>query len=67
MSQGTRSHQLAMYVLYEAPLQMLADNPTACRQNSLCTPFIAAIHTVFDETVAIDGVVGGFAVVARRK
>ena len=28
MSQGTRCHQLAMYVIFEAPLQMLADNPT---------------------------------------
>ncbi len=67
MSQGTRCHQLAMYSLYEAPLQMLSDNPTAYRQDSLCTRFIAGFPTVFDETVAIDGTVGEFAVVARRK
>ncbi|MFI5124710.1 MAG: glycoside hydrolase family 97 protein [Chitinophagales bacterium] len=67
MSQGTRCHQLAMYSLYEAPLQMLSDNPTAYRQDSLCTRFIAAFPTIFDETVAIDGTVGEFAVVARRK
>ncbi|MDP4211408.1 MAG: glycoside hydrolase family 97 protein [Bacteroidota bacterium] len=67
MSQGTRCHQLAMYSLYEAPLQMLSDNPTAYRQDSLCTRFMAAFPTIFDETIAIDGTVGEFAVVARRK
>ncbi len=67
MSLGTRCHQLAMYTLYEAPLQMLSDNPTTYRQDSICTRFIAAFPTVFDETVAIDGAVGEFAVVARRK
>ena len=28
MSQGTRCHQMAMYVVYESPLQMLSDNPS---------------------------------------
>jgi alpha-glucosidase len=67
MSLGTRCHQLAMYALYEAPLQMLSDNPTTYRQDSICTRFIAAFPTVYDETVALDGVVSEFAVVARRK
>jgi alpha-glucosidase len=67
MSLGTRCHQLGMYALYEAPLQMLSDNPTAYRQDSICTRFITSFPTVFDETVAIDGSVGAFAVIARRK
>ena len=67
MSLGTRCHQLGMYTLYEAPLQMLSDNPTVYREDSICTRFIAAFPTVFDETAAIDGTVGEFAVVARRK
>jgi alpha-glucosidase len=67
MSLGTRCHQLGMYALYEAPLQMLSDNPTAYWQDSICTRFIASFPTVFDETVAIDGSVGAFAVIARRK
>jgi alpha-glucosidase len=29
MSEGTRCHQLAMYVIYESPLQMLCDSPLA--------------------------------------
>ena len=67
MSLGTRCHQLAMYTVYEAPLRMLSDNPTAYRQDSICTRFIAAFPTVFDETVAIDGKLGEFAAIARRK
>lgn len=67
MSQGTRCHQLAMYVVFEAPLQMLADNPTAYMKEQECTNFIAAMPTVFDETVALDGRVGEFVALARKK
>jgi alpha-glucosidase len=67
MSQGTRCHQLAMYVVYEAPLQMLSDNPTIYMREQECTDFITRIPTTFDETVALDGKVGEYAAVARRK
>jgi len=66
MSQGTRCHQLAMYVAFEAPLQMLADNPTAYMKEQECTDFIASVPTVFDETIALDGKVGSFLAIARR-
>lgn len=67
MSQGTRCHQLAMYVVFEAPLGMLSDNPTAYLREKESTRFIAKIPTTFDETVALDGNVGEYAAVARRK
>lgn len=67
MSQGTRVHQMAMYTTFEAPLQMLADSPTRYIQNQECTDFIAQIPTTFDETVAIDGQLGEYTVIARRK
>lgn len=67
MSQGTRVHQMAMYTLFDAPLQMLADSPSKYIQNQECTDFIAAVPTVFDETVALAGEMGEYAVVARRK
>jgi len=67
MSQGTRVHQMAMYITFEAPLQMLADSPTKYMQNQTCTDFIARIPTTFDETVAIDGQLGEYTVIARRK
>ena len=66
MSMGTRVHQVAMYVLYESPLQMLADNPSNYLADSACTAFIARIPTVWDETVALAGEVGEFAAIARR-
>ncbi len=67
MSQGTRCHQLAMYVIFEAPLQMLSDNPTAYMKEQECTDFIAKVPTVFDETVALDGKVGEYVAIARKK
>ena len=67
MSQGTRCHQLAMYTIFEAPLQMLADNPTIYQKEQESTDFIAAVPTTFDETVALDGKVGEYVAIARRK
>jgi len=58
---------MGMYTLFEAPLQMLADSPTAYERNQECTDFIAQVPTTFDETVALDGKLGDYAVVARRK
>jgi alpha-glucosidase len=67
MSQGTRCQQLAMYVVFEAPLQMLSDNPTIYMKEQECTDFITGIPTTFDETVALDGKVGEFLALARKK
>jgi alpha-glucosidase len=67
MTQGTRCHQLAMYTIFEAPLQMLSDNPTIYQREQESTDFIAAIPTVFDATVALDGKVGDFVSIARKK
>jgi len=67
MSQGTRCHQLAMYIIYEAPLQMLSDNPTIYMKEQECTDFITTIPTVFDETIALDGKVGEYVAIARKK
>ena len=67
MSQGTRSHQLALYTIFEAPLQMMADSPTAYMKEQESTNFIAKIPTTFDQTIALDGEVGKFVVIARKK
>ncbi len=66
MSMGTRAHQVAMYVLYESPLQMLADNPSNNLKESETISFITKIPTVWDETYALDGKVGEYAAVARK-
>ena len=67
MTQGTRCHQMAMYTIFEAPLQMMADNPTIYQREQECTDYIAAVPTTFDETQALDGKVGDFVAIARRK
>ncbi|PAM93386.1 Retaining alpha-galactosidase [Flavobacterium sp. IR1] len=67
MSQGTRCHQLALYTIFEAPLQMMADSPTAYSKEQESTTFIAKTPTTFDETVALDGEVGKFVAIARKK
>ena len=67
MSKGTRCMQLAEYVVFEAPLQMLADNPTIYKKEQECTDFITSVPTTFDETVALDGKVGEYLALARRK
>lgn len=67
MSQGTRVHQMAMYTLFDAPLQMLADSPTKYMQNQECTDFIAQIPTVYDEVIPLCGKIGEYVAVAKRK
>jgi len=66
MSQGTRCQQLAMYVAYDAPLQMLSDLPTAYRAEPVILDYLKNIPTVWDETVALDGKVGDYLVIARK-
>ena len=67
MSQGTRAHQAAMYVMYESPLQMLADNPSNYWREPDYTRFVAAIPVIWDQTIGLPSRVGEYAAVARQK
>jgi alpha-glucosidase len=67
MSMGTRVHQLAMYVVFESPLQMLADSPTNYTRNPDCLAFLSAVPTTWDETHVISGEVGEWIALARRR
>ncbi|MEQ1763209.1 MAG: glycoside hydrolase family 97 catalytic domain-containing protein, partial [Pyrinomonadaceae bacterium] len=66
MSQGTRAHQLAMYVIYESPLQMLADSPSNYMREPVSMEFLSAVPSVWNETKVIDGNVGEYAIIARQ-
>ncbi len=66
-SVGTRAYQLALFVLFESGLQMLADNPTLYYKNPDCTEFITRVPVTWDETKALLAEVGEVAVVAKRK
>lgn len=66
-SQGTRSHQVAMYAVLDSPLAMLADSPSAYMKEQETTDFIVRFPTTWDETRVLQGEVGQFIVTARRK
>lgn len=67
ISQGTRCRQLATYVIFESPLNMLCDSPTSYEKEQECTDFITSVPTVWDNTVVVDGKIGEFIVMARQK
>lgn len=66
MSQGTRCRQLAEYVIFESPLNMLCDSPSNYMREPECTEFIAGIPTVWDETSVLDGRIAEYIATARR-
>ncbi|KAA6306990.1 alpha-glucosidase, partial [termite gut metagenome] len=66
MSQGTRCRQLATYVVFHSPFNMLCDTPSNYMREAESLAFIAAIPTVWDESITLDGKVGEYIVTARR-
>jgi len=66
MSLGTRCHQLAMYVVYESPLQMLSDSPSNYLREPQMMEFLGPVPSVWDETKVLDGKIAEYVVVARR-
>lgn len=67
MSQGTRCRQLAEYVIFESPFNMLCDNPTNYMKEPECTAYIAEVPTTWEETIGLDGKVGEYIAIARRQ
>ena len=67
MSQGTRCQQMAMYICYDSPLQMMADCPTHYREQQECTDFISKVPTTWDETIVLEAKVGDYLLMAKRK
>lgn len=66
MSQGTRAHQLGTYVVFDSPLVMLCDSPTAYEKNQASTDMIVSVPPVFDEIKVLDAKLGEYIVTARR-
>ena len=66
MALGTRCHQLAMYVVFESPLQMLSDSPSNYMREPEAMEFLAAVPTEWDETRVLDARIAEYVVVARR-
>ena len=66
MSMTTRCHQMAMYVVYESPLQMLADSPSRYRREDECARFIAGVPAVWDESIVLEARIADYVLIARR-
>jgi alpha-glucosidase len=66
MAMGTRCHQLAMYVVFESPLQMLADSPSNYMREPEAMEFLGPVPTVWDESKVLDARLGEYVVIARR-
>jgi alpha-glucosidase len=66
MALGTRCQQLAMYVVFESPLQMLADSPSNYLREPEAMEFLASVPTEWDETKVLDARIAEYVLVARR-
>lgn len=66
MALGTRCHQLAMYVVYESPLQMLSDSPSNYMREPEAMEFLSAVPTEWDETRVLGARIADYVVLARR-
>ena len=66
MALGTRCQQLAMYVVFESPLQMLSDSPSNYMREPEIMDFLGPVPTEWDETRVLDARIAEYVVVARR-
>lgn len=67
MSQGTRCRQLAQYIIFDSPLNMLCDSPSNYMQEEECTRYIASVPTTWDKTIPLNGEIGKYITIARQK
>jgi len=67
MVPGSRAHQVAMYTVFESPLQMMCESPTIYKKEQETVNFITQIPTTWDETVVIKAKLSDYIVIARRK
>ena len=66
MASSTRAYQMALYVVFESGIQMLADSPTRYLNEPECTEYIASVPVLWDESAVLDAKVGEYVVIARR-
>ena len=66
VSMGTRCHQLACYVIHDAPFVMLCDAPTNYEDEQECTDIICSIPETFETTIIPLGEIGKYIVTARK-
>lgn len=67
MSQGTRCHQLSMFVVYDNPLQFFSGNPSQGFLEPAFMELIGSIPTTWDTTIIVDAKVADYIITARKK
>jgi len=67
MSIGTRCHQLAMFAVYDSPLQIFSGNISQGLKEPEFMQLLGSIPTTWDETKILQGKVGEFIITARKK
>jgi len=67
MSQGTRCHQLAMFVVYDNPMQIFSGNPSQGVLEPDFMNLLGSIPTTWDETKILDARVSDYIITARKK
>lgn len=67
MSQGTRCRQLALYLIFDSPFNMLCDTPTNYEAEPECLDFISKVPVVWDERRVLSAKVGEYVIEACRK
>ncbi len=65
MVMGTRAQQLALYVVYQAPFEMVSDTPSAYADQP-SFQFLRDVPTAWDATRVLGGEPGEFVTIARR-
>jgi alpha-glucosidase len=65
MVMGTRAHQVALFIVFQSPFEMVSDYPEAYTGQKEF-PFLAAVPTTWDETRVLNAKVGGYITIARR-
>ena len=66
IAQGTRMHQIAMFVVYDSPLQLFSGNLSDAFREPDLMKFLGDIPTVWDETLVLKAEFGKHIVEARR-
>lgn len=67
MSQGTRCHQLAMFVVYDSPIQIFSGNPSQGLMEPQFMQLLGSISTTWDETKVLEAKVSDYIITARKK
>ncbi|MBE7177335.1 MAG: glycoside hydrolase family 97 protein [Mucilaginibacter polytrichastri] len=66
-TQGTRCHELAMFVVFDQYLGVLCDSPTEYERNPDALAFLREVPARFDETRVLAAKAGEYALVAKRR